>query len=52
MLRAQGNDCSITPVQYGLLSTLPVNPDLDQNSLGREPAIDRILAGSACQRPD
>ena len=31
----------ITPVQYGLLTTLSLNPDLDQNSLGRELGIDR-----------
>jgi DNA-binding MarR family transcriptional regulator len=31
----------ITPVQYGLLTTLSVNPDLDQNSLARELGIDR-----------
>src|SRR5262249_12716010 len=27
----------ITPVQYGLLTTLSLNPDLDQNSLARHP---------------
>lgn len=31
----------ITPVQYGLLTTLSLNPDLDQNSLCRELGIDR-----------
>src|SRR5262245_30531919 len=31
----------ITPVQYGLLTTLAANPDLDQNSLCRELGIDR-----------
>ena len=31
----------ITPVQYGLLTTLAQNPDMDQNSLGRELGIDR-----------
>ena len=31
----------ITPVQYGLLTTLSLNPDLDQNSLARELGIDR-----------
>src|SRR5262249_18226655 len=31
----------ITPVQYGLLTTLSLNPDLDQNSLARELRTDR-----------
>lgn len=31
----------ITPVQYGLMTTLLLQPDLDQNSLGRELGIDR-----------
>jgi len=43
--------------QYGLLTTLPLNPNLDQNSLARELGIDRTnvadvlnrLAG-ACER--
>lgn len=34
-------DFDITPVQYGLLTTLLLYPDLDQNSLGRELGIDR-----------
>jgi hypothetical protein len=33
----------ITPVQYGLLTTLSLNPNLDQNSLARELGIDRRL---------
>lgn len=31
----------ITPVQYGVLTALLLQPDLDQNSLGRELGIDR-----------
>jgi DNA-binding MarR family transcriptional regulator len=31
----------ITPVQYGLLTTLLATPDLDQNSICRELGIDR-----------
>lgn len=31
----------ITPVQYGLLTTLLTTPDLDQNSICRELGIDR-----------
>ena len=40
----------ITPVQYGLLSTLQVNPDLDQNSLGRELGIDRTNVADVLNR--
>lgn len=31
----------ITPVQYGLLTTLKLRPDQDQNSLGQELGLDR-----------
>jgi DNA-binding MarR family transcriptional regulator len=37
-------ECSafeITPVQYGVLSTLSLNPDIDQASLAQEVGIDR-----------
>lgn len=34
-------DFEITPVQYGLLTTLKHTPDLDQNSLGQELGLDR-----------
>lgn len=34
-------DFDITPVQYGLLTTLLTTPDLDQNSICRELGIDR-----------
>lgn len=40
----------ITPVQYGLLTTLSVNPDLDQNSLGRELGIDRTNVADVLYR--
>jgi DNA-binding MarR family transcriptional regulator len=38
------DECSefeITPVQYGVLTTLSLNPDIDQNSLAQEVGIDR-----------
>ena len=44
----QGFD--ITPVQYGLLTTLSLNPDLDQNSLGRELGIDRTNVADVLAR--
>ncbi len=31
----------ITPVQYGLMTTLKMRPDQDQNSLGQELGLDR-----------
>jgi len=34
----------ITPVQYGLLTTVSLNPDLDQNSLARELGIDAPMS--------
>lgn len=40
----------ITPVQYGLLTTLSVNPDLDQNSIGRELGIDRTNVADVLKR--
>jgi DNA-binding MarR family transcriptional regulator len=40
----------VTPVQYGLLSTLAVNPDLDQNSIGRELGIDRTNVADVLKR--
>jgi DNA-binding MarR family transcriptional regulator len=40
----------ITPVQYGLLTTLSLNPDLDQNSLGRELGIDRTNVADVLAR--
>jgi DNA-binding MarR family transcriptional regulator len=40
----------ITPVQYGLLTTLALNPDLDQNSLGRELGIDRTNVADVLNR--
>jgi DNA-binding MarR family transcriptional regulator len=46
-------ECSeydITPVQYGLLTTLAVNPDLDQNSIGRELGIDRTNVADVLKR--
>jgi DNA-binding MarR family transcriptional regulator len=41
---------NITPVQYGLLTTLSLNPDLDQNSLGRELGIDRTNVADVLNR--
>jgi DNA-binding MarR family transcriptional regulator len=40
----------ITPVQYGLLTTLSLNPHLDQNSLGRELGIDRTNVADVLNR--
>jgi DNA-binding MarR family transcriptional regulator len=40
----------ITPVQYGLLTTLAANPDLDQNSIGRELGIDRTNVADVLAR--
>lgn len=40
----------ITPVQYGLLTTLSQNPDLDQNSIGRELGIDRTNVADVIAR--
>jgi DNA-binding MarR family transcriptional regulator len=46
-------ECSkfdITPVQYGLLTTLSINPDLDQNSIARELGIDRTNVADVLNR--
>jgi DNA-binding MarR family transcriptional regulator len=40
----------ITPVQYGLLTTLSLNPNLDQNSLARELGIDRTNVADVLNR--
>src|SRR5262245_21242648 len=40
----------ITPVQYGLLTTLSLNPDIDQNSLGRALGIDRTNVADVLSR--
>jgi DNA-binding MarR family transcriptional regulator len=40
----------ITPVQYGLLTTLSTNPDLDQNSIARELGIDRTNVADVLNR--
>ena len=40
----------ITPVQYGLLTTLALKPDLDQNSIGRELGIDRTNVADVLAR--
>ena len=40
----------ITPVQYGLLTTLALNPKLDQNSLARELGIDRTNVADVLSR--
>ena len=44
------SDFDITPVQYGLLTTLSLNPDLDQNSIGRELGIDRTNVADVLAR--
>jgi DNA-binding MarR family transcriptional regulator len=40
----------ITPVQYGLLTALATNPDVDQNTLGRELGIDRTNVADVLKR--
>ena len=40
----------ITPVQYGLLTTLAQNPDMDQNSLGPDLGIDRTNVADVLNR--
>ncbi|MDB5592093.1 MarR family transcriptional regulator [Enterovirga sp.] len=40
----------ITPVQYGLLTALATNPDIDQNTLGRELGIDRTNVADVLKR--
>jgi DNA-binding MarR family transcriptional regulator len=40
----------ITPVQYGLLTTLALNPSIDQNSLARELGIDRTNVADVLNR--
>jgi DNA-binding MarR family transcriptional regulator len=44
------DEFDITPVQYGLLTTLSLNPDLDQNSIGRELGIDRTNVADVLAR--
>ncbi|MFB6451347.1 MarR family winged helix-turn-helix transcriptional regulator [Bradyrhizobium tunisiense] len=41
---------NITPVQYALLTTLSLNPDMDQNSLGKEVGIDRTNVADVLRR--
>ncbi|MCW2244162.1 MarR family transcriptional regulator [Azospirillum canadense] len=43
-------DFDITPVQYGLLTSLAENPNIDQNSLGRELGIDRTNVADVLNR--
>ncbi|MGY3617900.1 DNA-binding Lrp family transcriptional regulator [Bradyrhizobium sp. USDA 10063] len=40
----------ITPVQYALLTTLSLNPDTDQHTLGREVGIDRTNVADVLRR--
>lgn len=40
----------ITPVQYSLLTTLSLNPDTDQHTLGREVGIDRTNVADVLRR--
>lgn len=40
----------ITPVQYGILTTLWVMPDLDQTSVGLEVGIDRTTTADVIKR--
>lgn len=41
---------NITPVQYALVTTLSLNPDMDQISLGREVGIDRTNVADVLRR--
>lgn len=43
-------DFDITPVQYGLLTSLAENPGMDQNSIGRELGIDRTNVADVVNR--
>src|SRR5699024_976321 len=43
-------DFNITPVQYGLLSTLFRSPGLDQKTLGYEVGLDRANTGDVLKR--
>src|ERR1700690_1748530 len=44
------DEFDITPVQYGLLTTLSLNPDLDQNSIGRELGTDHTNVADVLDR--
>lgn len=43
-------DFNITPVQYGMLSTLLRSPGLDQKTLGHEIGLDRANTGDVLKR--
>lgn len=43
-------DFNITPVQYGMLSTLLRSPGLDQKTLGYEVGLDRANTGDVLKR--
>lgn len=41
---------NVTPVQYAILTTLSVIPDLDQTSLGQEVGLDRTTTADVVKR--
>jgi DNA-binding MarR family transcriptional regulator len=44
------NSESITPVQYGILTTLSVNPGIDQTTICRELGLDRTTTADVVKR--
>lgn len=43
-------ECSITPVQYGILTVLSQNPWLDQTAIGYELGLDRTTSADVIKR--
>lgn len=41
---------SITPVQYGILTALSVNPGIDQTTIGKELGLDRTTTADVVKR--
>ncbi len=50
LFAAECGGFDITPVQYGLLTTLSLMPDADQNSLGQEVGLDRTNVADVLAR--
>lgn len=50
MFLEECKDHQITPVQYGILSTLSVMPSLDQTTLGAELGLDRTTTADVVRR--
>jgi len=50
MFLEECKDYQITPVQYGILSTLSVMPTLDQTTLGAELGLDRTTTADVVRR--